>query len=108
MLTNVKDRTQQYGSGYSNWLQLMADYTGNYYEIAIAGENALNKLIEINKNYIPNKLIAGSTSKSNIPLMEGRYSEDETLIYICVDGACQLPEENTEKALDQMEIKFQQ
>ena len=106
MLGNIKDRTQQYGSGYSNWLQLMADYAGNYYEIAIAGEDALNKLIEVNKNYIPNKLIAGSTSKSNIPLMEGRYNEGETLIYICVDGACKLPMENTEKALDEMKIKF--
>jgi len=106
MLNNVKDRTLQYGSGHSNWLQLMADYSGAYYEIAISGKDAKNKLIEINKNYIPNKLIAGSTKKSNIPLMEGRYNEDETLIYICVDGACQLPVSETEKALNQLKIKL--
>ncbi|MFK5959284.1 MAG: thioredoxin domain-containing protein [Lutibacter sp.] len=106
MLNNVKDRTLQYGSGHSNWLQLMADYSGDYYEVAISGKDAKNKLIEINKNYIPNKLIAGSAKKSNIPLMEGRYNEDETLIYICVDGACQLPVNETEKALNQLKIKL--
>lgn len=106
MLSNVKERTQQYGSGYSNWLQLMADFSGNYYEIAISGKEAVNKLIEINKQYIPNKLIAGSTKKSELPLMEGRYNNDETLIYICVDGTCQLPVSETEKALNQLKIKF--
>jgi len=106
MLENVKENAQQYGSGYSNWLQLMANYVGNYYEIAISGENALDKIFELNQKYIPNKLIAGSTKKSNLPLMEGRYNENETLIYICVDGACQLPVNNTEEALNQLKIKF--
>ncbi|WP_456423297.1 thioredoxin domain-containing protein [Lutibacter sp.] len=106
MLENVKENAQQYGSGYSNWLQLMANYVGNYYEIAISGENALDKTIELNQIYIPNKLIAGSTKQSSLPLMEGRYNKNETLIYICVDGACQLPVNNTEEALSQLKIKF--
>jgi len=106
MLSNIKTRTQQYGSGYSNWLQLMSDYTGDYYEIAISGKEAISKLTEINKNYIPNKLIAGSTKKSSLPLMQGRFNDNETLIYICVDGACQLPEKNTKKAINQLKIKF--
>jgi uncharacterized protein YyaL (SSP411 family) len=106
MLTNMKDRALKYGSGHSNWLQLMADFSGDFYEIAISGKDAKNKLIEINKNYIPNKLIAGSSKKSNLPLMQGRYNETETLIYICVDGACQLPVNETEKALNQLKIKL--
>ncbi|MCF6168875.1 thioredoxin domain-containing protein [Lutibacter sp.] len=106
MLENVKENAQQYGSGYSNWLQLMANYVGNYYEIAISGENALEKTIELNQMYIPNKLIAGSTKQSSLPLMEGRYNKNETLIYICVDGACQLPVDNTEEALNQLKITF--
>ncbi len=106
MLHNVKERTQKYASGYSNWLQLMADFTGDYYEIAISGEHAFDKLNEINKSYNPNKLIAGSVKKSNLPLMEGRFNENETLIYICVDGACQLPVSDAKKALNQLKIKF--
>ena len=106
MLNNVKDKTFKYGSGYSNWLQLMCDFTGDYYEIAISGKDAINKLNEINKNYIPNKLIAGSTKQSNLPLMKGRYKEDNTLIYICVDGACKLPVTETKEAINQLKIEF--
>ncbi|MBL4939887.1 MAG: thioredoxin domain-containing protein [Lutibacter sp.] len=106
MLANVKNNTQKYGSGYSNWLQLMCDVAGDYYEIAITGEHAIDKLAEINTLYIPNKLIAGSTKKSNLPLMEGRYNENETLIYVCVDGACKLPVSDSKKAIDQLKIRF--
>jgi len=106
MLHNVKDKTTQYGSGYSNWLQLMCDFSGNYYKVAISGINAKEKLQEINQFYIPNKLIAGSEKQSNIPLMEGRFNKDETYIYICVDGACKLPETDTKKAIEQLKINF--
>jgi len=106
MLSNLKDRALQYGSGYSNWLQLMCNFTGDYYEIAISGEKAIDNLIEINQHYIPNKLIAGSTSESSIPLMEGRFNKAETYIYICVDGACKLPETDSKKAINQLKIEF--
>ena len=106
MLHNVEGRTLKYGSGYSNWLQLMCNFTGDFYEVAVSGKDFKNKLIELNKNYIPNKLIAASTKKSRIPLMEGRFNEHETLIYVCVDGACQLPEREVKKALNQLKINF--
>jgi len=106
MLNNLKDRAVQYGSGYSNWLQLMCDFSGGYYEVAIAGENAMEKLQEINQHYIPNKLIAGSTSESKIPLMEGRFNENNAYIYICVDGTCKVPETSIKKAINQLKIEF--
>jgi uncharacterized protein YyaL (SSP411 family) len=106
MLHNVQEKAELYGSGYSNWLQLMCDFSGDFYEIAISGPNAKSKLLEINQKYIPNKLIAGSSKKSTIPLMEGRFSGDETLIYICVDGACQLPDSEVENALNQLKVEF--
>lgn len=106
MLHNIQERIPQYGAGYSNWLNLMCNFTGNYYEIAISGKDSKEKLLEINKNYIPNKLIAGSLKESTIPLMEGRFNEGETLIYICVDRACQLPEGDVKKALEQIKISY--
>ena len=106
MLHNIQERTQAYGSGYSNWLQLMCDFSGDFYEIAISGKGSKKKIKELNENYIPNKLIAGSISKSRLPLMEGRFSENETYTYVCVDGACLLPVKNTKKALSQLKITF--
>ncbi len=106
MLNNVKEKALKYASGYSNWLQLMCNFVGDYYEIAISGEKAIEKLTSIYKNYIPNKLVAGSVKKSNIPLMEGRFSTSETLIYVCVNGACKLPETIIDKALKQVKVNF--
>jgi uncharacterized protein YyaL (SSP411 family) len=106
MLSNIYDKVENYGGGYSNWLELLSNYVSTYYEIAISGSDALNKLKEINTKYIPNKLIAGTISKSNIPLMEGRNATNETLIYICVDGACQLPVTDTKKATSQIKINY--
>ena len=102
MLNNVRESIPNYPAGYSNWLQLMSDLSSNYYEVAISGPDAISKLKEINQTYIPNKLIAGSTKESQLPLMQDRFNNDETFIYICVDGACQLPVTKVEKALGQM------
>ena len=102
MLNNVKENIAMYPAGYSNWLQLMSDFAGNYYEIAVSGAESHDKLTEINQVYIPNKLIAGSTTESAIPLMQDRFNDDITFIYICVDGACKLPESEVDKALNQL------
>ena len=106
MLNNVKEYISKYPSGYSNWLQLMSDYAGNYYEITISGKNAKDKLKKINQSYIPNKLIAGATKKSNVPLMQERFTEDETFIYICQEGACKLPQTKVQKAIEQINKHF--
>ncbi len=91
MLNNVKSDLQEYGSGYSNWLDLMLNYTNPYYEVAIVGNNAFMKLSELNSNYLPNKLIAGSLQEHTLSLLKNRYIEDKTLIYVCVDNTCKLP-----------------
>ena len=100
MLNNVKPEMQDYGSGYSNWLDLMLNHTNPFYEVAISGKEAINKIKELNKTYIPNKLIAGSTQESNMPLLKNRYIEDETYIYVCVNKACKLPVNDSEKAIE--------
>jgi len=104
MLNNVKNLALKYPSGSSNWLNLYTSYLGKFYEIAIVGKNARAKLIKLNAVYIPNKLIAGSTKISNLPLLEDRYNNDKTLIYICVDSTCQLPVSNSNSALKQIRI----
>ena len=106
MLSNMLEKVLQYPSSHSNWLQLMTDLGGSYYEIVISGPEAKEKLIELNKTYVPNKLIAGSVKKSALPLLKGRDNEKETFIYVCVEGACKLPEKNIDKAIKQLKIKF--
>ena len=99
MLNNVKPEMQEYPSGYSNWFDLMLNYTDSYYEVAIVGDEAKSKIIDLNKTYIPNKLIAGSISENNMPLLENRYNPSTTLIYVCVNKACKLPVSEVNKAI---------
>ncbi|GAA3601985.1 thioredoxin domain-containing protein [Flavivirga amylovorans] len=99
MLNNVKPEMQEYPSGYSNWFDLMLNYTNPYYEVAVVGKDAKNKITELNQTYIPNKLIAGSTTENNLPLLENRYNPDNTLIYVCVNKACKLPVSEVNKAI---------
>ena len=102
MLNNIKEMAISYGSGASNWLNLYSNYLGDYYEVAIVGQDAMSKLKEINQQYIPNKLIVGSTNESDLPLLSYKYNENETTIYICIDGACKLPVTETTEALKQI------
>ena len=99
MLNNVKPQIRDYGSGYSNWLDLMLNYTYPFYEVVIVGNEAYTKLSEINTIYLPNKIIAGSTKENSMPLLANRYLENVTFIYVCVNKTCKLPVSEVEKAV---------
>jgi len=103
MLHNVKPEIATYPSGFSNWLDLMLNYTNNFYEVAIVGNTAFEKIKELNQTYIPNKLIVGSKSDNSLPLLQNRYVENETYIYVCVNKACKLPVKEVKKALTLIE-----
>jgi len=94
MLNNVKSDVLQSPSVYYNWLNLMLSYAGSYFEIAISGKDALAKTAEMQSYYLPNIFIAGATGNSKLPILENRFTENETYIYICVDKACKKPEKN--------------
>jgi uncharacterized protein YyaL (SSP411 family) len=106
MLNNVKNKAMQYGSGHSNWFNLYSNFIGSFYEVAIVGNEVSTKIKELNKTYIPNKLIAGSTNSSNLPLLQNRFFQGETKIFICVDGACQMPTNEVKTALEMIKVSF--
>ncbi|WP_108866477.1 thioredoxin domain-containing protein [Aquimarina aquimarini] len=93
MLHNIKPQIGSYASGYSNWLDLMLNFSFDFYELVIIGKDAKTKLKELNKTYIPNKLIAGSLSDSDQILLKNRFVENKTLFYLCVNNACKYPVE---------------
>ncbi len=106
MLHNVKENAVKYGAGASNWLLLYSNFLGDFYEVAIVGKDAKERLKEINQNYIPNKLIVGSIKESKLPLLEYKYNANETTIYVCINGACLLPVNESNKALEQIKVKL--
>lgn len=102
MLRNMIPLTQEYPSFHSNWLDLMLQYTHGYYEVAISGKDALKKTTELNRYYLPNKLITGSEEVSDLPLLKNRFVDNKTLIYVCVDFSCNLPTEKVSDVLPQL------
>ena len=104
MLNNMQPEIDRSPTSFSNWLDLYLNYTQPYYEIVIVGKNAKEVLTELNTFYLPNKLIAASTSESTQEIFEGRYLKDETLIYVCVNNACKLPVRTVEEALKLIEL----
>jgi len=99
MLNNVKPEIVNYPSSYSNWLDVMLNYSRDFYEVAIVGEEVMDKIKSLNKTYIPNKIIIGSKTESNLPLLENRYVAGRTLIYVCVNKACKFPVSEVSEAI---------
>ena len=106
MLNNVQPEMDSYPSGFSNWLDLMLNYTNQYYEVAIVGNEAHAKINELNQTYIPNKLIVGSLNENNLPLLKNRYVDNKTLIYVCVNKACKFPVEQVNEAKNLIQNKY--
>jgi uncharacterized protein YyaL (SSP411 family) len=99
MLHNVMPEIAEYPSTFSNWLDLMLNYTNNYYEVAIVGSEVDEKIKSLNAYYLPNKLIVGSKKDNDLPLLKNRFVEGRTLIYVCVNKACKLPVSEVDKAV---------
>ena len=72
------------------------------------GKDAEKKLRELHGHYLPNSLIVGSTGKSGLPLLQHKYNERETTIYVCIEGSCKLPVQETAEALKQLHTSFEQ
>ena len=50
-LNNIKSAMPSYGSGYSNWAILMLNYIAPFYEVAIVGDQALQKVLDFKQYY---------------------------------------------------------
>lgn len=105
MLRNVHARIKTYGSGYSNWASLLLLHVFGVYEIAITGALADLKRKEIEKYYIPNKILLGGSS-GTLPLLKDKWDTD-TKIYVCQNKTCLLPVVEVIDAIKQIDKPLQ-
>ena len=99
MANNVKPDMEKYASGYANYANLMLKEIVPYYEVAIVGKDAHTKAMELNKKYVPNKLFVGCFEKSDLKLLEGKFVEGNTMIYVCENKVCQMPTNKITQAI---------
>ncbi len=109
MLHNVLPEINNYGSAFSNWLILYLNISEPYKEIVVTGNDALQIINTLHKNYLPNVLFSGiNTQKENnnitknLPLLKGRAIPYKTYMYLCTNNVCQLPTENIEDVLKEI------
>ena len=100
MLANVFPEIRTYGAGYSNWAMLLFYEVFGLYEIAITGPDYEEKRRELEKHFIPNKILSGGNAGS-LPLLEHKFS-DKTMLYVCLNKSCKLPVQEVKQALEQV------
>ena len=93
-----------YPSGYSNWLNVLLNYSEQNKELGVCGEQALEYTTSINQYYLPNVVIAGTITASSLPFLKDRFVEKETLFYVCQNKTCLLPTTNFEEVLARLEL----
>ncbi|MBE9461842.1 thioredoxin domain-containing protein [Dyadobacter subterraneus] len=87
----------------TNWAALYCQKASPTAEIAIVGENADELRKDFDRFFIPNKVVVGTETSSQLPLLENRTKVNgKTAIYVCYDKTCQLPVNSVEDALEQL------
>lgn len=103
MLSNMKENMLGYPSYYANWAILMDYFIDEPYEVAIVGENADKLRGDFEKQFLPGCIMLGSKTQGSLPLLQDKFKNGETLIYVCKNKTCQLPVKSVEEAVKQIQ-----
>ena len=87
---------------HSYWLTAAINFTFPFYEVGIVGDKVETEREMISKLFLPNIILFGAKNEVPLEILKDRYTPGKTLIYVCENRACQLPVEETEKALKQI------
>jgi len=103
MIKNVSEDLVKNLGYYSNWAQAMLLQVFPATEIAIVGKDWKEKLVQLQKTYLPNTIYSGGENERTLSLLQNKLTEGRTLIYVCKNKSCDLPVENVAQALTQIE-----
>ena len=103
MLAKMKDLLLKNVDYLTSWACLATQMVSPTAEIALVGNDFLKFRKDVDSRYYPNKILTGTSSKSQLPLLENRTAKpDETLIFVCYNKTCQLPVKTVEEAFLQL------
>ncbi|GHA25707.1 thioredoxin [Salinimicrobium marinum] len=102
MLGQMYGKATQEPSFYANWIKLIGTKAFGAYEIAIVGNDALQKNFHVQKEYLPTSIFMGG-EKENLPLLKSKLVVGETLIYVCQNKTCKYPVSLPEEAINIIE-----
>lgn len=89
----------------TNWAALYCMKATPTAEIIIVGADADDMRKDFDRFFVPNKLVMGTSTGSDLPLLESRTDiNGKTAIYVCYNKTCQLPVTQVQDALDQLAV----
>ena len=89
---------------YAHWATLLGLVSYQPYEVAIVGQQALDRSKQMRAGYLPTSLFMGGDIE-NLPLLENKKVEGRTMIYVCRNKTCKMPVENAENAMQQLIVR---
>ncbi len=103
MLSRMAPMIPEAVSDMANWADLHLLRTHDVSEVIITGKDALAMRQEFVHKFIPNKILMGTTTSSELPLIKGKSMlNGKTTIYVCYNKTCKLPVNSVNEAYSQL------
>jgi len=103
MLANMYDGMEMYGSGYSNWGNLLLQLTETPFQVVILGKEYKGMLTDLQEHYLPNTVFAGGP-ELGLPITADKKIAEDTVAYICYEGTCKMPTSDIHEVLKQVRL----
>ncbi len=92
MLLTMRETVSRYPLSFERWAVAMMYEAYPMHEIAVVGDNALEKALTLQRSFLPNRVVAASQQPTDaLALLAEKPGAEDALIYVCRDFACQRP-----------------
>lgn len=102
MVKMMGENIRNYPGAFSGWATAWFNFSENYSEVVVCGNNAQNHVLRLLKESLPLKIVVGSKGESSLPVFRYRYFPGSTRIYVCRDKVCKNPVVDIEEAISQI------
>ncbi len=101
LLKRVPLQIMRQSPSYANWISIREFVAFKPFELAVMGPDAIKVSNEIYGHYLPTTILMGGVEE-NLPLLEHKLVNGQTIIYVCRDKVCKLPTKSVTEALSQL------
>ena len=97
MVKAMQDQVTRFPSAYSQWASVMLDQFYPYHTLVITGPEALEKTKKLARTHHAGLFFCGSVDgEAGLPILENRFIEGETMMFLCTGKECRLPTSSVE------------
>jgi uncharacterized protein YyaL (SSP411 family) len=90
-----------YPEAYSNWCNLLLMMDTDFHEIIVTGKAAFITANQLQKQYIPNAIIAATEIiNDSLEIFKNRVDENKLQLFICTNNVCSLPFNNVDDVIN--------